>query len=156
MGISNNSTTFRPSFQVQRRRGEKRPRVELDRRVHDESRPRRSRVGRWRLTLGLTLGRRTSLPLALLRLRLPVREEMLRLLHPEVLQMLVRRCRIRVHAVGGAGTGGCAGAELVLLLLLLRLRGLVLAIELPRGLVVALALPELGLEKPAFAGPPPA
>jgi hypothetical protein len=31
----------------------------------------------------------------------------------------------------------------------------VLATELPRGLVVALE-PELGLEKPAFAAPPPA
>lgn len=103
---------------------------------------------RLRLTLDLTLGRRTSLPLARFRLRLLVREEMLLLFHPEVLQMLVRRCRIRVCAVGGAGTGGSAGAELVLLLLLLRLCvGSCLRLSFHAGLLLRLSL-SLGLNSP--------
>ena len=146
MGISNNP--IRPSFQVQRRRGEKRPRVELGLRVHDESRPRRNRVERWRLTLGLTLGRRTCLPLARLPLRLPVGEEMLWLFHPEVLQMLVRRCRIRVRAVGGVGTGGSTGTELVLLLLRLGV-GSCLRLSFRAGLLLCLRLClSLGLKSP--------
>jgi hypothetical protein len=105
-------------------------------------------VERWHLTLDLTLGRRTSLPLACLRLRLPVREEMLRLLHSEVLKMRVRRCRILVDAVGGVGTGGSAGAELVLLLLLLLLSvGSCLRLSFRVGLLLRLSLSS-GLKSP--------
>ena len=149
MGISNKPPlAFRPSSQVQRRSGEKRPRVEFGLRVHDESRARRNRVERWRLTLGLNLGRRTSWALTCLRLRLPVREEMLLLLRLEVLKMMrERRSRKLVHAVGGVGTGGSAGTELVLLLLLLLLLlsvGSCLRLSFHAGLLMRLCL-SLGL-----------
>jgi hypothetical protein len=140
---------FRPSFQVQRRRGEKRPRVELGLRVHDESRARRTRVERWRLTLGLTLGRSTRLPLARLRLRLPVGEVMLRLLHREVRQMRVRRCRIRVPAVAGVGTGGSTGTEFVLLSVLRLSVGSCLRLSFRAGLLLCSRL-SLGLKSPSL------
>jgi hypothetical protein len=95
------------------------------------------------------------LRLARLHLSLPVREVMLRLvlLHREVRQMLVRRCRIRVvPAVGGAGTGGGTGTELVLLsLLLLRLGvGSCLRLSFRAGLLLRsrLSLCLLGLKSP--------
>lgn len=52
-------STFKLSFQVQRRRGEKRPRGELVLRVRGEGLPCRNCVERLHLTRGWTLGRCT-------------------------------------------------------------------------------------------------
>jgi len=108
---------LRPSFQVQRRRGEKRPRAELGRRVPDEIRPCRNCVERLRLNWDWTLGRRSTRPRPRAhlcrRLRLPVREGMQRLLHhAEVRRLWERRCRKRVYAAG-AVVGTAAAGKLV-------------------------------------------
>jgi len=97
---------FRPSSLEQRRRGEKRPRVELAQRVPGEILPCRSCVERLHLTRGWTLERRTR-PRPRAHLGLPVREVMRRrlLYHAEVRRLWVRCYRIRMCAAGTAVAG---------------------------------------------------